>query len=60
MTAKMCMYMLPIRSIMRHHNIYFHIYADDILLYVSFDCSNPNVTLHHINVRISDLRIWMI
>ena len=26
---KLCIYMLPIGLIMRHHNIYFHIYADD-------------------------------
>ena len=26
---KLCIYMLPIGLIMRHLNIYFHIYADD-------------------------------
>ena len=52
--------MLPIVSIMRHHDIDFHIYADDTQLYVSFDLSNPNVALDRMNVCISDLRIWMI
>ena len=57
---KLCIYMLPIGSIMRHHDIDFHIYADDTQLYVSFDLSNPNVALDRMNLCISDLRIWMI
>ena len=58
---KLCIYMLPIGSIMRHHNIDFHIYADNThQLYVSFDWSNPNVALDRINLGISDFRIWMI
>ena len=57
---KFCIYMLPIGSIMRHHDIDFHIYADDTQLYVSFDLSNPDVALDRMNLCISDLRIWMI
>ena len=58
---KFCIYMLLIGSIMRHHDIDFHIYADDdTQLYVSFDLSNPNVALDRMNLCISDLRIWMI
>ena len=57
---KFCIYMLPIGSIMRHHDIDFHIYADDTQLYVAFDLSNPNVALDRINLCISDSRIWMI
>ena len=57
---KFCIYMLPIGSIMRHHDIDFHIYVDDTQLYVSFDLSNPNVALDRMNLCISDLRIWMI
>ena len=45
---------------MRHYDIYFHSYADDTQLYVSFDLSNPNVALDRVNLCISDLRIWMI
>ena len=57
---KFCIYMLPIGSIMRHHDIDFQIYADDTQLYVSFDLSNPKVALDRMNLCISDLRIWMI
>ena len=45
---------------MRHHDIDFHINADDTQLYVSFNLSNPNVALDRMNLCISDLRIWMI
>ena len=54
---KLCIYMLQIGSIMRHHDIDVHIYADDTQLYVSFDLSNPNVALDRMNWCISDLRI---
>ena len=57
---KLCIYMLPIVSIMRHHDIYIHSYADDTQLYVSYDLSNPYVALDRMNLCISDLRIWMI
>ena len=45
---------------MHHHDIDFHIYADDTKLYVSFDLSNPNVAPDCMHLCISDLRIWMI
>ena len=48
---KFSIYMLPIGSIMRHHDIDFHIYADATQLYVALDC---------MNLCISDLQIWMI
>ena len=55
-----CMYMYPIGSILRHHGINYHIYADDTQLYITFDLSDPSIALEKINLCISDIRTWMI
>ena len=55
-----CMYMYPIGSILRHHGINYHIHADDTQLYITFDLSDPSITLEKINLCISDIRTWMI
>ena len=55
-----CMYMYPIGSILRHHGIYYHIYADDTQLYIKFDLSDHSIALEKINLCISDIRTWMI
>ena len=55
-----CAYMYPIGSILRHHGIDDHIYADDTQLYITFDLSDPTIALDKINLCISDLRTWMI
>ena len=52
--------MYPIGSILRHHGIDYHIYADDTQLYITFDLSDPTIALDKINLCISDLRTWMI
>ena len=39
---------------MHHHDMDFHIHADDTQLYVSFDLSYPNVALDSMNLCISD------
>ena len=45
---------------LRHHNIGYHIYADDIQLYISFKCKDPLESLTKLNMCISDIRVWMI
>ena len=55
-----CAYMYPIGSILRHHGIDYHMYADDTQLYITFDLCDPTIALDKINLCISDLRTWMI
>ena len=54
------MYMYPIGSILRHHGIDYHIYADDTQLYIKFDLSDPSIALEKISLCIYDIRTWMI
>ena len=57
---KFCLYLLPLGAILRHHNIGYHIYADDTQLYISFKCRDPLESLTKLNMCISDIRVWMI
>ena len=56
-----CIYTLPLGAILWHHNLNYHIYADDARVYCASDFENPqNIILDHINSCISDIRTWMI
>ena len=57
---KLCLYLLPLGVILRHHNIGYHIYADDIQLYISFKCKDPLESLTKLNMCISHIREWVI
>ena len=57
---KFCLYLLPLGAILRHHNIGYHIYADNTQLYISFKCKDPLESLTKLNMCISDIRVWMI
>ena len=57
---KFCLYLHPLSAILRHHNIGYHIYADDTQLYISFKCKDPLESLTRLNMCISDIRVWMI
>ena len=53
-------YLLPQCSIFKHHNIGYHIYADDTPLYISYKCIDPSATLSKLNSCITDIKVWMI
>ena len=55
-------YTLPVGDIARHHGINYHLYADDIQLYVSFYPWSPEAldnVLTKLQSCISDMKQWM-
>ena len=57
---KFCLYLLPLGAILIHHNIGYHIYADDTQLNISFKCKDPLESLTKLNMCVSDIRLWIV
>ena len=56
------MYTYPMGAIIRHHNINYHLYADDTQLYVEFDPKVPGdaaVATFKLQACIAELKSWM-
>ena len=55
-------YTLPLAALLRHHGIYFHLYADDTQLFLEFNVSDT-VSVHEVVTRlegcIASVRGWM-
>ena len=57
------LYTSKVGDIIRHHNICFRCYADDIQLYVSFDLKIPGnceQVMERISLCIFDINRWML
>ena len=55
-------YSIPIGRIIRKHNLQYHLYADDIQLYVPFDIHDEesiSTALSRLSSCISDIKSWM-
>ena len=55
-------YIIPIGRIIRKHGLKYHLYADDIQLYISFNPSDPNsilTALAKLSACINEIRMWM-
>ena len=55
-----CMYLLPLGSILQHHKLNYHIYADDTQIYCSTDLLKPQEDLLTITACVLNIRTWMI
>ena len=55
-------YTLPVGDTICSHNLDFHVYADDVQVYISFNSEEPNATmdaLRKLELCIMDLKNWM-
>ena len=57
---KLCLYLLPMTAILKYYMIGYHVYADDIQLYISFKSKQPLEAISKVNRLSSDIRRWMI
>ena len=52
------LYMLPLGSIFRKHNVYFHCYADDVQIYLPLKV-NCQDSLKPLLACLNDIKTWM-
>ena len=55
-------YTIPIGRIIKKHSLSYHMYADDIQIFCSFDPSDPSsieAALSSITTCINEIRTWM-
>jgi hypothetical protein len=55
-------YIIPVGRIISKHNIYYHMYADDIQLFMNFNPSDPSSiqsSLTMLSNCITDIKLWM-
>ena len=56
------MYVSPLGDVIRQHGLSYHLFADDIQLYITFKTSCPddmNAARSHIEACIRDVDAWM-
>ena len=56
------LYTSPLAEILKHHNMCYHLYANDTQIYVSFatnDDNSPNSSITKIENCLSDINLWM-
>ena len=56
------LYTSPVADILRHHNMSYHLYADDTQLYIPFSCNDAldlNHTMTKIETCLADIIKWM-
>ena len=51
--------MLLLSDIARHHNVNYHIYADDCQLYITFNKENALITASMMEPLVKDIENWM-
>lgn len=54
------LYTTPLGSIIRKHNINYHMYADDTQLYFSLEPSNSSQLVKTLEACVSDVKEWML
>ena len=53
------MYISPLGDVIRKHGINFHMYADDVQLYVSFRPCDQKKALHELQHCLDDVHSWL-